>query len=37
MLRHAQRHQVPAGGFASFLGGFDGDLASIAAAERSVS
>ena len=35
VLRHAQRHQVPAGGFASFLGGFDGDLAAIAAAERS--
>ncbi|PTW44662.1 hypothetical protein C8J25_10991 [Sphingomonas faeni] len=34
VLRHAQRHQVPAGGFASFLGGFDGDLAAIAAAER---
>ena len=35
VLRHAQRHQVPTGGFASFLGGFDGDLAAIAAAERS--
>ena len=35
VLRHAQRHQVPHGGFASFIGGFDGDLASIAAAERS--
>ncbi|BCA63163.1 hypothetical protein HMP09_2397 [Sphingomonas sp. HMP9] len=35
VLRHAQRHQVPAGGLASFLGGFDGDLAAIAAAERS--
>ncbi len=34
VLRHAHRHQVPAGGFASFLGGFDGDLAAIAAAER---
>ncbi|MES3100658.1 PAS domain-containing protein [Sphingomonas faeni] len=37
VLRHAQRHQVPAGGFASFIGGFDGDLAAIAAAERSAS
>jgi hypothetical protein len=35
VLRHAQRHQVPVGGFASFLGGFDGDLFAIAAAERS--
>ncbi|RZM30950.1 MAG: hypothetical protein EOP67_35570 [Sphingomonas sp.] len=35
VLRHVQRHQVPAGGFASFLAGFDGDLAAIAAAERS--
>ena len=35
VLRHAHRHQVPSGGFASFLGGFDGDLAAIAAAERS--
>ena len=35
VLRHAQRHQVPHGGFASFIGGFDGDLAAIAAAERS--
>ncbi len=35
VLRHAQQHQVPAGGFTSFIGGFDGDLASIAAAERS--
>jgi len=35
VLRHAQRHQVPTGGFASFLGGFDGDLAAIAVAERS--
>ncbi len=34
VLRHAHRHQVPAGGFASFLGGFDGDLAAIVAAER---
>jgi hypothetical protein len=32
VLRHAQRHQVPAGGFSSFLGGFDGDLDAIAAA-----
>ena len=37
VLRHARRHQVPAGGFASFIGGFDGDLAAIAAAERSAS
>ncbi|SFO01648.1 hypothetical protein [Sphingomonas sp. OK281] len=37
VLRHARRHQVPAGGFASFLGGFDGDLAAIAAAEHSAS
>ena len=35
VLRHAQRHQVPTGGFSSFLGGFDDDLAAIAAAERS--
>lgn len=35
VLRHVQLHQVPAGGFASFLAGFDGDLAAIAAAERS--
>ena len=34
VLRHAQRHHVPTGGFASFLGGFDGDLPAIAAAER---
>ncbi|MGA1799390.1 hypothetical protein VH567_11490 [Sphingomonas sp. 4RDLI-65] len=37
VLRHAQRHQVPAGGFASFIGGFDGDLVAIAAAERAAS
>ncbi|WP_132897298.1 MULTISPECIES: hypothetical protein [Sphingomonas] len=37
VLRHAQRHQVPAGGFASFIVGFDGDIAAIAAAERSAS
>ena len=37
VLRHARRHQVPAGGFASFIGGFDGDLAAIAVAERSES
>ena len=37
VLRHAQQHQVPAGGFSSFLGGFDGDLDAIAAAERSIS
>ncbi len=37
VLRQAQRYQVPAGGFASFIGGFDGDLAAIAAAERSAS
>jgi len=37
VLRHAQRHQVSAGGFASFIGGFDGNLAAIAAAERSAS
>jgi len=35
VLRHAQRHQVPAGGFASFLSGFDSDLAAIEAVERS--
>ena len=37
VLRHAQRHHVPTGGFVSFLGGFDGDLAVIAAAELSAS
>ena len=37
VLRHARRHQVPAGGFASFVGGFYGDLAAIEAAERSAS
>ena len=37
VLRHARQHQVPAGGFSSFLGGFDGDLDAIAAAERSIS
>jgi len=35
VLRHAQRHQVPAGGFASFLSGFGSDLAAIEAVERS--
>jgi hypothetical protein len=35
VLRHARRHQVPAGGFASFIGGFNDDLTTIAAAERS--
>ncbi len=35
VLRHAQRHRVPARGFASFLGGFEDDLTAIAAAERS--
>jgi hypothetical protein len=35
VLRHAGRHQVPTGGLASFLDGFDGDLHAIAAAERS--
>ncbi|TCP65718.1 hypothetical protein C8J43_10942 [Sphingomonas sp. PP-CE-1G-424] len=37
VLRHAQRHQVPAGGFASFLGGLDGDLIAIAVAEHAAS
>jgi hypothetical protein len=36
VLSHAQRHQVPIGGLTSFLEGFDGDLAAIAAAERSL-
>ncbi|WP_380783475.1 hypothetical protein [Sphingomonas sp. R86520] len=35
VLRHARRHQVPAGGLASFLDGYDGDLQAIAAAEQS--
>lgn len=35
ILSHAQRHQVPTGGLPSFLNGFGGDLAAIAAAERS--
>ena len=35
VLLHAQRHQVPVGGLASFLDGFDGDLSAIAAAEGS--
>lgn len=35
VLRHARRHQVPAGGFASFIGGFNDDLTAIAVAERS--
>lgn len=34
LLSHARRHQVPAGGLASFLDGFGGDLSAIAAAER---
>ncbi len=37
VLRYAQRHQVPAGGFASFLSGFNGDLGAIEAAERTAS
>lgn len=35
VLRHARRHQVPAGGLASFLDGFGGDLSAIIDAERS--
>jgi hypothetical protein len=33
VLAHAQRHQVPIGGMTSFISGFGGDLAAIAAAE----
>jgi hypothetical protein len=35
VLSHARRHHVPMGGLTSFLDGYDGDLAAIAAAEQS--
>ncbi|MES3154262.1 PAS domain-containing protein [Sphingomonas faeni] len=34
VLSHAKRHQVPVGGFSSFLSGFGNDLSVVAAAER---
>ncbi|MGU3389753.1 PAS domain-containing protein [Sphingomonas sp. M1A8_2b] len=37
VLSHAKRHQVPVGGFASFLSGFGNDVSVVAAAERAAS